>query len=122
MLRTPKEWIIPANPKFYDSVMLLMVQMRFAGSRVLVSRLEISSTYMLQCRYLQFFINVKSWKQGFHGTIRMVLTLNSLMIIKFQKRYTPDKFTFTVLKEEYGIYAVRELRGVPNSLSQALKK
>ena len=44
------------------------------------------------------------------------------MKIKLLKRYQPDRFTFEVLKEEYGIYAVRGPRGIPNSLSAALKK
>lgn len=35
--------------------------------------------------------------------------------------YTPEKFTFDVLKEEYGIFAVRGPRGIPSSLSEALK-
>ena len=43
------------------------------------------------------------------------------MKIKLQKRYAPDRFTFNVLKEEYGIYAVRGPRGIPNSLSAALE-
>ena len=42
--------------------------------------------------------------------------------IRLQKRYAPDRFTFDTLKEEYGIYAVRGPRGIPNSLSAALKK
>jgi hypothetical protein len=44
------------------------------------------------------------------------------MKIRLQKRYASDRFTFDVLKEEYGIYAVRGPRGIPNSLSAALKK
>ena len=38
------------------------------------------------------------------------------------QRYALDRFPFDVLKEEYGIYAVRGPRGIPNSLSAALKK
>ena len=49
------------------------------------------------------------------------LTITALMKIKLLKRYKPDQFTFDVLKEEYGIYAVRGPRGIPNSLSEALK-
>ncbi len=49
------------------------------------------------------------------------LTVKELMKIKLMKRYNPDRFTFDVLKAEYGIYAVRGPRGIPNSLSAALK-
>jgi hypothetical protein len=44
-----------------------------------------------------------------------------LMKIRLLKRYAPEQFTFEVLKSEYGIYAIRGPRGVPNSLSSALK-
>ena len=49
------------------------------------------------------------------------LTIMALMKIRLQKRYKPDKFTFERLKSEYGIFAVRGPRGIPNSLSEALK-
>ena len=49
------------------------------------------------------------------------LKITALMKIKFQKRYKPDKFTFDRLRKEYGIYAVRGPRGMPHSLSLALR-
>ena len=49
------------------------------------------------------------------------LTIIMLMKIKLIKRYKPEQFTFERLKTEYGIFAVRGPRGVPNSLSAALK-
>lgn len=48
------------------------------------------------------------------------LTISALMKIKLLKRYKPEKFTFDILKDEYGIYAIRGPRGIPNSLSAAL--
>lgn len=50
------------------------------------------------------------------------IAINALMRIRLQRRYPADRFTFEVLKSEYGIYAVRGPRGIPNSLSAALKK
>ena len=50
------------------------------------------------------------------------LTIKALMKIKLLKRYQPDKFTFDVLKDEYGIFAIRGPRGITNSLSEALKQ
>lgn len=50
------------------------------------------------------------------------LTITALMKIRLLKRYAPDQFTFEVLKSEYGIFAVRGPRGIPNPLSAALEK
>jgi hypothetical protein len=44
------------------------------------------------------------------------------MKIRLLKRYDPAQFTFEVLKSEYGIFAVRGPRGIPNPLSAALEK
>ena len=49
------------------------------------------------------------------------LTIKALMKIKLLKRYDPKMYSFDVLKEDYGIYAVRGPRGLPSSLSAALK-
>lgn len=47
--------------------------------------------------------------------------MTSLMKIKLLKRYQPDRFTLAVLSETYGIRAVRGPRGIPKTLSDALK-
>ena len=49
------------------------------------------------------------------------LTITAVMKIRLQRRYKPDEFTFEKLKEEYGIYAVRGPRGIPEGLSEALR-
>nr|WP_202898603.1 hypothetical protein [[Eubacterium] cellulosolvens] len=49
------------------------------------------------------------------------MDFKALMKIKLLKRYDPEEFTFDVLKEEYGIFAIRGPRGIPHSLSEALK-
>ena len=51
-----------------------------------------------------------------NGEVRMI----SLMRIKLLKRYRTDQFTFETLGREYGIFAVRGPRGIPESLSEAL--
>ena len=50
------------------------------------------------------------------------LTITALMKIRLLKRYPPEQFTFKILKSEYRIFAVRGPRGVPGSLSAALKE
>lgn len=49
------------------------------------------------------------------------LTIKALTKIKLLKRYEPVRFSFDVLKEEYGIFTVRGQRGIPHSLREALK-
>ena len=50
-----------------------------------------------------------------------VVPQNTLDYTDNLKKYKPDEFPFDVLKEEYGIFAVRGPRGIPHSLSEALK-
>lgn len=120
-LRPPKEWLIPANPKYYDiehafdktdvidwkqgaGVKKGDTVFMYVGSPV--------SAILYKCKVMETDIpydyNTKE------------LTITKLMKIKLQKRYKPDLFTFKTLKEEYGIFAVRGPRGVTNSLSNAL--
>ena len=47
--------------------------------------------------------------------------MKALMKIKLEKRYPRDRFTFPVLGSEYGIFAVRGPRGIPDHLSEDLK-
>ena len=48
--------------------------------------------------------------------------VTALMKIRLLKRYPPEQFTFKILKSENRIFAVRGPRGVPSSLSAALKE
>jgi len=43
------------------------------------------------------------------------------MRLRLQERYKPDRFTFDIPGREYGIFAVRGPRGIPEELSEALK-
>ena len=122
-LRGPKEWIIPANPKYYDIEHAFddTDEIRWkqgagikTGDIVYMYVAAPVSAVLYQCKVLETNI---PWDYT-DGK----LTVKSLMTIKLQKQYPPDRFTFKTLKEDYGIYAVRGPRGVPNSLCQALRK
>ena len=121
--RQPKEWIIPANPKYYDiehafddtdeidwkqgaGIIKGDTVFMYVGSPV--------SAILYKCKVTEVDIPYDYEDKN--------LKITALMKIKLQKRYKPDKFTFDKLKSEYGIYAVRGPRGIPNSLSVALKK
>ena len=68
-------------------------------------------------KWFALLMSVQKYRMGLSGA-EYVDVIN----LRLQKRYASDRFTFDVLKEEYGIYAVRGPRGIPNSLSAALKK
>ena len=121
-IRAPKEWIIPANPKYYD------IEHAFddakeidwkqgagikKGDTVYMYVAAPVSAILYKCKVTETDIPYQYEDRN--------LTIKALMKIRLQKRYSAKRFTFESLKEEYGIYAVRGPRGVPNSLSAALK-
>lgn len=120
-VREPKEWIIPANPKFYD------VEAAFAKNDIITWKQGAGiikgdivymyvaspvSAILYKCRVLETDIPYDYQDKN--------LTITALMKIELLKRYDRDSFTFSVLGDEYGIYAIRGPRGVPFSLSEAL--
>ena len=120
-IRLPKDWIIPANPKYYD------IEHAFdntdeidwkqgrgirVGDTVYMYVAAPVSAILYKCKVLETDIPYEYQDRN--------LVLKALMKIRLMKRYDSEAFTFDVLKEEYGIYAVRGPRGVPYSLSQEL--
>lgn len=120
-IRPPKEWIIPANPKFYD------VEQAFEESEIIdwkqSGNMKVGDTVFLyvaapvsailyKCRVVEVDIP--------YGYQDKNLTITTLMKIKLLRRYDRERFTFDRLKKDYAIYAVRGPRGVPNSLSHEL--
>jgi len=121
-VRPPKEWIIPANPKYYD------IEKAFEnadeidwkqgrdikkGDTIFIYVGSPVSAILYKCVVTKTDIPFRYDD----GNVKM----NSLMKIRLQKKYEPDRFTFSVLNDEFGIYAVRGTRGIPHSLSEALK-
>ena len=122
-VRPPKEWIIPSNPKYYDVIGAFDAADEInwkqgagirKGDTVYLYVGAPVSAILYKCIVTETDIPYQYEDRN--------LTINALMGIKLQKRYPPDEFTFAVLKEEYGIFAVRGPRGIPHSLSAALKK
>lgn len=122
-IRGPKEWIIPANPKFYDIIHAFDDAEEInwkqgsgikAGDTVFMYVAAPVSAIMYKCKVTETDIPYRYQDDN--------LTITALMKIKLLKRYEPDRFTFDILKEEYGIFAVRGPRGIPHSLSEALKQ
>jgi predicted DNA-binding protein (MmcQ/YjbR family) len=122
-VRPPKEWIIPSNPKYYDIIHAFdntdVIDWKQGagikkGDMIFMYVGAPVSAILYKCKVTETNIPYQYQDKN--------LTITALMKIKLLKRYEPDRFTFDVLKSEYGIYAVRGPRGVPNSLSEALEK
>lgn len=119
--RAPKEWIIPSNPKYYDvehafdeadeidwkqgrGINTGDIVYLYVGSPV--------SAIRYRCKVIKTDIPY-DFDNG-------KLQIRSLMTIRLLRRYEPEEFSFERLKDEFGIYAIRGPRGIPNSLSRAL--
>ena len=120
--RPAKEWVIPANPKYFDIVHAFDHETEIdwkQGAGIVKSDTVFMyvglpvSAILYQCVVTKTGIPYAFENKN--------LTIKALMRIRLVRRYAPDQFTFDRLKSEYGIYAVRGPRGIPNSLSCALK-
>ncbi len=121
--RLPKEWLVPANPKYFDIVHAFDTAGEIdwkqgngirAGDTVYMYAAAPVSAILYSCEVTKTGIPYE-YSNG-------DLTIRALMKIRLLRRYLPEQFPFDQLKEEYGIFAIRGPRGVPHSLSEALKK
>lgn len=120
-IRPMKEWIIPSNPKYYDSVHAFDNTYEIewkqgkgikTGDTVYMYVGAPVSAVLYKCVVTETDI---PWFYSRDG-----LTITHLMRIRLQKRYDPEIFTFNRLKNEFDIFAVRGPRGIPESLSKEL--
>lgn len=121
-IRPPKEWVIPANPKYYDIESAFeqsdVIEWKqgsgiIKGDTVFMYVAAPVSAILYKCEVVETDIPFRYDD----GNVRMT----ALMKIALRKRYPRDRFTFDILGRDYGIYAVRGPRGIPDSLSEALK-
>ena len=121
--RPPKEWIVPANPKYYDIEHAFDTENEIdwkqgagirTGDTAFIYVAAPVSAILYKCKVTETDIPYDYADKN--------LTIKALMKIKLVKRYDPGDFTFDVLKEKYGIFAIRGPRSVPHSLSESLKQ
>lgn len=117
-----KEWLIPANPKYYDVVnafndkdIIIWKQSNniLVGDAVYLYVAVPYSCIMFKCTVLD--VNLPYPHKNNHLSIKRV------MKIKLLKRYKNNEFTFKKLNE-YGVKAIRGPRSVPSKLSKDLNK
>jgi predicted DNA-binding protein (MmcQ/YjbR family) len=120
-LRPPKEWIIPANPKYFDIVHAFdhTQEIRWkqgagirTGDTVFMYVAAPVSAILYRCKVTQTDIPYRGRNKD--------VNIKTLMMIRLEKCYDPQEFTFRRLNEEFNIFAVRGPRSVPNSLLAAL--
>lgn len=122
-LRSPKEWIIPANPKYYDiehafdNVDMIDWKQGTGIKKEDTVYMYVAapiSAILYKCKVTQTDIPYRFSNDS--------ISIKYIMKIKLLKRYKPNKFTFDVLKNKYEIFAIRGPRSVTAALSAALKR
>lgn len=121
--RQPKEWIIPANPKYYDiegafeasdEIDWKQGKGIIRGDTVYMYVAAPVSAILYKCIVTQTGIPF-DYSGG-------NVNITALMKLKLIKKYDRSRFSFERLGSDYGIYAVRGPRGVPISLSRDLDR
>ena len=114
-IRPSKQWIVPANPRYFDIVHAFDHADELdwkqgmgikVGDTVFLYVGAPVSAVLYRCQVIQTDIPFQLVKEH--------LRINALMRLKLLERFPPDTLTFGVLKERYGIYAVRGPRIMPD--------
>lgn len=116
------EWIVPANPKYYDvinafndtdTITWKQSNNIMKGDIVYLYVAQPYSAIMFKCEAIETGIPYEYKDKN--------LSIKNVMKIKLIKRYKQDEFTFEKLKE-YGVRAIRGPRSVTSKLSKKLNK
>lgn len=116
-----KEWLIPANPKYYNiedafknQNIILWKQGRgiIVGDIVHMYAAAPYSAILYTCEVVEIDIPYDKKHKD--------INISALMRIKLVRSYDPSTYTLAVLRT-YGVTAIRGPRGIPNTLSEALK-
>ena len=119
---TTKEWLVPANPKYYDIIHHFMENDTVIWKQSTnikqhdIVYLYVGSPYssiLYQCEAIRVNINKKYQDEN--------IVMDKMMELKLLRKYPQEEYTFDKLKI-YGIKAIRGSRNVPRKLSLALNK
>lgn len=115
-----REWIVPANPEYYDlekafseSDIILWKQSNhiIVGDTIYLYVAAPISAILYKCQAVEVDIPYQYYDTKVH--------MSRVMKIKLLHTFGQEQFNFETLKE-YGIYAVRGPRSVPDSLRYAI--
>lgn len=114
------EWIIPANPKYYDvikcfddtdTIMWKQSNNINVGDLIYLYVADPYSSILYKCKVLEVNIPYEYKDKN--------ISMSKVMKIKLLTKYDKNKFTFERLKE-YGIKAIRGPRTMPKELSKEI--
>lgn len=117
----PRDWIIPANPKYYDVIQAFeeheIIDWKqssdiHVGDLIYMYVAAPYSALMYKCKAIEVDI-------PYHADSGE-LSIRKVMKIQLLCKYGSDFMPFERMKEEFGVYAVRGPRSMPNSLKQEL--
>jgi len=120
-MRGTMDWLVPANPKYYDIVHAFddsdSIDWKQSNDIHVGDNVFIYVTAPISAiLYKTKAVEVKIPSREDYG-----LNVKWLMKLKLLRRYDPGDFTMDVVKE-YGIYAVRGPRSMPDSLVEEMDK
>lgn len=121
-IRGPVEWLIPANPKYYDVAQAFresrIIEWKQssnvkAGDTVYIYMGAPVSSILYKCRAVE--VDLPYRYEDAHLSIRKAMKIELL------QAYDEGRFTRGLMKQ-HGVYAVRGPRSMPNSLSCEINK
>lgn len=119
---TPDEWIVPANPKYYDVINCFndreVVEWKQSNDIKAfdIVYLYVAAPYsaiLYKCEAIEVNIPYEYKDKN--------LSMNRVMKLRLLKRYDKDQYPFSKLNE-CGVKAIRGPRSVPKQLSEELNK
>ncbi|MDO4622045.1 MAG: MmcQ/YjbR family DNA-binding protein [Eubacteriales bacterium] len=121
-IRVPKEWLIPANPKYYDIVAAFDAEEEIIwkqGSR----KMEVGDiAYMyvaVPYSAILYRCEITEVNLPWNGESEEI-QIDRIMRIRKLHQYPKEQFTLQKMAEEYDVRTVRGPRGVPQKLSEDL--
>lgn len=110
------EWIIPANPKYFDVITYIESLPVFSWKQPKNIKLGDTVYIYLGAPYSAILYKCKVIELDLYDEPK-----NPIMNLELIKKYDPKEYQFAKLKE-YGLNSVRSARRIPSKLSKELNK
>ena len=108
------EWIIPANPKYFDVITYIESLKIFSWKQPKNINLNDTIYIYLGAPYSALMYKCKVVELDLYKDSK-----EKIMNVELLEKYNPQQYTFSKLKE-YGLNSIRSARRIPSKLSQKL--